>query len=531
MISKLKQSDLLRLATTTVAAVCGMLVISLLEIGILLRSAESKLGQDDMQILNELGSIQDESHTVLTAMNASRDPFCSDAEIAYFRRLIFNSEYLRDAGRMRDGRIECSTALGRENLPGTQFKPAASLPDGSVIYRDISPYQSHDEYTFGRQLGDSYVVLDPREISRVDSINVNRTTTFIDPIHHQLRQPGRVLPLKAGVVTDRNWQGKAGNLLLATRCDALRPVCVTTYITIPVLLNAWRGQLIGFTMLGGIIGALVGLVCALYYGHSRSMVNQLRRAIARDELRVAYQPIVNLASRKIVGAEALVSWTDEEGFTIGPDVFVKLAEERGFVGAITELVVRHALREFKEVLCSGSDFRLSINVTAADLSDPKFIPMLMRAVDEAGVPARSLAIEITESSTARGEIAMETIFQLRQEGYSVHIDDFGTGYSSLAYLHELSIDAIKIDIAFTQAIGTGSALVSILPQLIGITQALSLEMIVEGVETEEQADYYASASGQTLAQGWLFGRPIPAGDFHRRLAEDRLSAPVQAVTT
>ena len=237
MISKLKQSDLLRFATTMVAAVCGMLAISLLEIGILLRSAESKLGQDDVQLLNEIGSIQDESHTVLTAMNASRDHFCSDAEIAYFRKLIFNSEYLRDAGRMRDGRIECSTALGRENLPGTQFQPSVSLPDGSAIYRDISPYQSHDGYTFGQQSGDSYVVFDPREIGRMDSINVNRTTTFIDPVHHQLRHPGHGLPLKAGVVTDRNWQGKAGNLLLATRCDAIRPVCVTTYITIPVSIE------------------------------------------------------------------------------------------------------------------------------------------------------------------------------------------------------------------------------------------------------------------------------------------------------
>ena len=127
--------------------------------------------------------------------------------------------------------------------------------------------------------------------------------------------------------------------------------------------------------------------------------------------------------------------------------------------------------------------------------------MLVRAVNEAGIPARSLAIEITESSTARGEIAMETIFQLRQEGYSVHIDDFGTGYSSLAYLHELSVDAIKIDIAFTQAIGTGSALVSILPQLIGITQALNLEMIVEGVETEEQADYYRPCIGTNTGAG------------------------------
>jgi sensor c-di-GMP phosphodiesterase-like protein len=110
---------------------------------------------------------------------------------------------------------------------------------------------------------------------------------------------------------------------------------------------------------------------------------------------------------------------------------------------------------------------------------------------------------------------------LRQQGYSVHIDDFGTGYSSLAYLHDLSVDAIKIDRAFTQAIGTGSAMVSILPQLVGITEALHLEMIVEGVETEEQARYFANAAGETLAQGWLFGRPVPAAEFHRLLAEDK----------
>jgi sensor c-di-GMP phosphodiesterase-like protein len=531
MMSSFKQRRLLLLVTTLVAAACGMVVIFAFEIGVLLESAENKLGQDDVHLLTELGSILDESHTVLMAMNASRDTFCSDAEITYFRRLIFNSEYLRDAGRMRDSRIECSTALGRENLPVTPFEPAVSLPDGSMIYRDISPYQSHKEYTFGEQLGDSYVVPDPREISRMDSINPNRSLTVMDAVHHQLRHPGRSLPLQAGIVSDRNWQGKAGNLLLATRCDLIHQVCITTYITIPTLLNAGRGQLIGYTLLGGVIGALFGLVCALYYGRSQSMVNQLRRAIARDELRVAYQPIVNLASRKIIGAEALVGWTDEEGFVIGPDIFVKLAEERGFVDSITELVVRHALQEFKETLRGSGEFRLSINVTAADLADAKFVPMLERAVKQAEVPSRSLAIEITESSTARNKIAKETIAQLRQQGYSVHIDDFGTGYSSLAYLHELSVDAIKIDIAFTRAIGTGSALVSILPQLIGITQALNLEMIVEGVETEEQAEYFAHASGQTLAQGWLFGRPIPAGDFHRRLAEDKLNARVQAART
>ncbi len=509
------------LATTAIAAACGMMVIFLFETGVQIGSAESKLGQDDVQLLKEIGAILDESHNVLSAMNASRAPFCSDTEISTFRKLIFNSEYLRDAGRIRDGRIECSSVLGRENLPDTQYKPAVSLPDGSSLYKDISLYQSNAGNTYAQQLGDAFVVLDPRELKRMDAINANRSPTVIDAVNHQQRHLGRILPAVHGAITDRNWQGNAGDLLLATRCVINRPLCMTTYATIPAILYAGRGQLIGYSLLGGVIGALIGFGFTQLYGRSRSMVHQLRRAIANDELRVRYQPIVNLASRRIVGAEALVTWADDDGFPIGPDVFVKLAEERGFVGAITELVVRHALLEFRETLRSGEQFRLSINVTAADLADPKFVPMLVESVKQAEVPARSLAIEITESSTARSQAAMDTIVLLRQQGYSVHIDDFGTGYSSLAYLHDLSVDAIKIDKAFTQAIGTGSVMVSILPQLVAITEALNLEMIVEGVETEEQADYFANASGQTLAQGWLFGRPVLAGEFHRILAEDK----------
>jgi len=251
----------------------------------------------------------------------------------------------------------------------------------------------------------------------------------------------------------------------------------------------------------------------------------LRRAIARDRLRVVYQPIVDLASRRIVGAEALARWTDEEGSTVGPDVFVRIAEQRGFVGEITRLVLRHVLRDFSGTLRSRSGFRVSINVAAADLADPGFPALLDTSMERAAVPAAALAIEITESSTALRDLAMETIRSLRRRGHSVHIDDFGTGYSSLAYLHELSVDAIKIDRSFTQAIGTGSVGVAILPQILAMAEALNLSVIVEGVETGEQADYFVAGPRPIFAQGWLFGRPISSEEFHRRLAEEGKLAP------
>jgi sensor c-di-GMP phosphodiesterase-like protein len=143
--------------------------------------------------------------------------------------------------------------------------------------------------------------------------------------------------------------------------------------------------------------------------------------------------------------------------------------------------------------------------------------MLESALAEAGVHASSLGIEITESYTARQQVAKETILRLRERGHYVHIDDFGTGYSSLAYLHDLSVDAIKIDKAFTKAIGTDAVTVTILPQILTMADTLGLRVIVEGIETPQQARYFANASQTVYAQGWLFGRPVPADAFLRLL--------------
>jgi len=130
-----------------------------------------------------------------------------------------------------------------------------------------------------------------------------------------------------------------------------------------------------------------------------------------------------------------------------------------------------------------------------------------------GLDPFDLVIEITESSTAVRQTAVETIHQLHRKGHSVHIDDFGTGYSSLSYLQDLSVDAIKIDKSFTQAIGTEAVTVSILPQVLNMAEALKMQVIVEGIETSLQAGHFSAQSKPILGQGWLFGRPVPAEEF------------------
>jgi sensor c-di-GMP phosphodiesterase-like protein len=129
------------------------------------------------------------------------------------------------------------------------------------------------------------------------------------------------------------------------------------------------------------------------------------------------------------------------------------------------------------------------------------------------VARRNVVIELTETCTAQREEAIETIRLLRQAGHQVHIDDFGTGYSSLSYLKDLAVDAIKIDQSFTQAIGTESVTVAILPQILAIAEALNVDVTVEGVETARQAAYFMNSRVPIFAQGWLFGRPAPIEEF------------------
>jgi sensor c-di-GMP phosphodiesterase-like protein len=269
-------------------------------------------------------------------------------------------------------------------------------------------------------------------------------------------------------------------------------------------------------------GCALGLIWTILHRRNFSVEQQLRRAIAKGRLQVVYQPIVNLCSEQIVGAEALSRWTDDEGHTVSPDVFIRIAEERGFVNEIMRLVLERSLKDFGEIFKLRPEFRLSVNVAAADLSNPKLLPFLDSALARSGVAHKNLAIEITETTAARGEAAIETIRRLRRAGHQVHIDDFGTGYSSLSYLSDLSVDAIKIDRAFTQAIGTESATLAILPQILAMAKALDLQVIVEGIENARQAVYFSTCERPVYGQGWFYGHAVPLAEFRLMLAAQQV---------
>jgi len=513
MIPNLKKRLIVSILTIATAAICGTLFGYLLARAFLVQVTEAKLDQYATRIVADGDAYSSELRTVLAAADASQQSSCSDAEIEYFRALIFESDFIKDAGRIHDGNINCSAALGRPNKVSGRSTSAFTQQDGTQIYRSLAPYNDLGLTILGLQSGNFFVAFTPHSRIHLEPAPLHFFKTKTDINFHKSDLLMSDQPLTDMPMLTSEGQGRVRNYFYATRCSIRFFKCVTAYAAIPEIIQAHRTKYYGCITLCGLAGALFGVFLSLLYRHNRSLEQQLRRSIRDQKIEVAYQPIVDLKNRRIVGAEALARWRDEEGNQVSPEIFIRIAEEHGFIGEITKLMVHKVLHECNDILRVPSGPRISVNAAAEDLSDPGFLPMLEQSINQSGVSPSRLAIEITEGSTARHEIALITIHQLRQRGHAVLIDDFGTGYSSLAYLHELSVDAIKIDRSFTQAVGTDSAVVAILPQILSMVRALDLQVIVEGIETVQQAAYFTSVGGRTYGQGWLFGRPVPAEDF------------------
>ena len=247
------------------------------------------------------------------------------------------------------------------------------------------------------------------------------------------------------------------------------------------------------------------------------MENALHRAIEGDELRLVYQPIVELATGEIVGAEALVRWEHPERGLLTPDTFIPIAEDTGLIVPIGEWVLMEACRQalhWQQRVTTGLPLRISVNLSARQFAHGDLARTVGETLQAVGIDPSVLILEVTESAVMEDtEMASRVLRQLKTLGVSLAIDDFGTGYSSLAYLQRFPVDILKIDRSFVGALHTpeGRAIVE---ASITLAHALGLSGVAEGVETMEQAACLRTLRCET-AQGYLFARPMPAGDLVR----------------
>jgi diguanylate cyclase (GGDEF)-like protein len=253
----------------------------------------------------------------------------------------------------------------------------------------------------------------------------------------------------------------------------------------------------------------------------RSTEAGLRRALANDELRLHYQPKVDLASGRIVGAEALLRWEHPERGLLGPADFLDVAEESGIIVPIGAWVLTESCRaaaRLAKARGAGSRFTMAANLSAPQLADPELPRTVRAALAGAGLDPASLNLEITESLLiADTDVTQRALSELQALGVHIHIDDFGTGYSSLAYLQRFPLDALKVDRAFVSGLGgTDPDSAAIAEAVITLAHSLRLAAVAEGVETPAQLTALRHL-GCEQAQGYLFSKPLPERDLVRLL--------------
>src|SRR5690606_2457278 len=243
--------------------------------------------------------------------------------------------------------------------------------------------------------------------------------------------------------------------------------------------------------------------------------NGLRRALARDELTLDYQPVVDLETGQVTSAEALLRW-NPPGAPATPSEFIPVAEQTGMIRPIGAWVLRTACRDARPWY-DRYGVAISVNVSGRQLDEAGFADLVEEVLAESGLPGSALVLELTESNliaTVGTREASRELERIRSLGVRVAIDDFGTGYSSLSYLSRLPVDIVKIDRSFVQQLdpGHGQRQWAFIRAILHLVESMGLHAIAEGVETQEQAAALRELRCPS-AQGFLFARPMPAEAF------------------
>ena len=244
----------------------------------------------------------------------------------------------------------------------------------------------------------------------------------------------------------------------------------------------------------------------------------MRQALNEGQFRLHYQPQVSLHTGDVVGCEALIRWRDAVLGEVSPGEFIPVAEESGFIIAIGDWVLHEAVRQAAQWLAAGRGVAVSVNVSALQFQQPGFVNGVARALHAAGLPAKWIELELTESCLVHdAQDAMLRLQALARLGVRLAIDDFGIGYSSLSYLKRFPISRLKIDRSFVGGLPAGESDVGIVQAIINMGRALRLEIVAEGVETEAQREFL-QAAGCHLFQGFLYAPALDAAAFEARVA-------------
>lgn len=366
---------------------------------------------------------------------------------------------------------------------------------------------------FLMRYGDHDAAIDPRLLLQLGPAQERKAALWVEHLRMISAPPDAALPSPESLPPGVSLDQAHGRVLSRFSLNSILPIDVVASEP----LNSVVARHAQSLTIGAALGLLmVGLWCYLVVRFSRyelSMEHLLRKALAAGQIHVHYQPVMDMITGVCVGAEALARWDLDGREAISPAVFIPVAEKTGLIHELTATVLTQAVRDMRKFLLEHPGASINVNLSPEDLKSERIVEVLNGCLDEAGLPASAIKLEITERALINTETSRALIRELRRRGHQIAIDDFGTGYSSLSYLESFELDILKIDKAFVDAIGTEAATSEVIIHVIKMAQALGLETVAEGV-TDLAHVVWLIEHGVELGQGFLFSKPLSPGDFY-----------------
>lgn len=488
-----------------ISGLCAFCVYAMITLFVAIQGALVSQSVELDALMSEAEKIALESRSVIDRLNAQGFDQCNDTLLAVMRRELFHTYRVRDIGFLRDNTVLCTTGQGILKTPikqdswdfisddGFSYWPAARLAlfDGEIIAPIV-----------GKGLFN--VVLDTRWLEQLAIANSRWELVYrnsLSQTQHAFGDPGvfRSLSKQSG-------QDITLTTIYSETCSDIIPYCASAEIKHTDVLRRSQSLAVFLAVTGLVLGSGSGLVSWLVLKRRLSTTQRIIRGMRHDAYFPLYQPIVDLKSGSIIGCEVLARFRDTYG-ALYPDEFIPVLANIGKGWQFTQLIMQKTLDDLNTRAGLPDGFKVNINLFPSDIAQSR-----MKDADISLALAASrfnIAFEITEDEHLDTATAKDCIQWIKANGFELAVDDFGTGYSNLAKVRDLGCNTLKIDRSFVFDIDTGGLGAALVPLMVSIAKELGMEVVAEGVETSIQATI-VSNMGVRFAQGWAFGRPMPA---------------------
>jgi sensor c-di-GMP phosphodiesterase-like protein len=447
------------------------------------------------------------AQTTLAQLAQQIAPRCSEATVSALRRTVYNSLYFREAGLIVAGALRCTSertydppvpmaAAGRRatSVPGIYISPPAPTPEREISI--VVSYGIGEDAAVDVLLNPALIGEPLQKLFVADQVSVSLQRSDGTELAHI----GPPLPAEESLQT--------------VRASARFPIRAIAASSRAALLRNWRVYALLYGSGGLLLSALLLLLLSRLGRAQLAPEARLADALEDGEFQVYYQPVIETATGVCVGAEALLRWRHPQLGLLTPDVFIKTAEESGFIVPLTHWLIQRIVTDMAAVLGAHPQFHISLNLSAGHFLDPTLIDSIHANLGGRIAPAR-LIFEITEHQLIDEgqDRAHKVLNELHATGASIALDDFGTGYSNLKTLSRFPFDYLKIDKIFVDAIGTESITARLIENIVDIARRLKLRTIAEGVETREQLEYLRDLNVDYI-QGWIYSKALPPEEFY-----------------